>query len=559
VTAAALKDIFQDQLHPETAEKYFRYAYRSQFLENDVEFKVKPRPTAGDPASAAFFPMIPALKLAAGDNEFDFGSDRTISKKYEEWVDEYFNDLAVDFANQVERDPDGRGDGDTAQAVPVEETVATYVFRKYFQLLTRGVVQAGLDLLRNFPYEVSEAARTSLASIAAKFPKGELSYAVRAGDSLASIAAAFEVGEAAIEAANPNVDFGNLKPGEEIVIPIAVTPARIVIANQTATGILHPWGETRLATAGTDADGRERPTLSGIRYQARAGDTLDSIAKRFGIQAKDLAEANLDTDGLFRDGAEVKAGDLEVTTRDGDTLQSLARYYGITVDALLKANKDAGIALKTGQRLVVETGNGNESYTVQDGDTLAKIADKKGSTTDSILSLNDALRVAGGQKIAVKAAALKAGDTVVVHHNTAKGDTLDSILKAFFGKSTDTLKQLLRQWNPDVDFGQLEPGTPLEFPYVVTFRNLTRYFGVELSTIVAANTDAGDVLAQRAAITVPPIQPEVKADDSFTSLAQRYALSLSRLAELLADCKGIFRDSDEQNGPVELTSADVPA
>ncbi|MEM7498871.1 MAG: LysM peptidoglycan-binding domain-containing protein [Pseudomonadota bacterium] len=558
VTAAELGDIEAALKDPANIEKYFSYAHIADFLSANARFTLAPRPVSGTPVSMAFFPMIPVLALKAGSYAFDFGSDRIVTPEYEKFVDRYFDDLAVDYANSVERNPDGTA-RTMAEPAPVEETVATLVFRKYFQLLTRAVVQAAIDELRTYKHSVTDAEGASLASIAAGFLPGQVAYVVRAGDTLGSIAADFDVSEVAIEDANPGVDFGDLKPGEMLAIPVTVTTARIVEANQAATGILYAWDETELASGPRAGAIRQRPVLGGIRYSIQAADTLDEIAKRFGIGAPDLAAGNADQGGLFAPGARISAGDLSVATRDGDTLASLARYYAVTEEALLDANTDPAIALAAGRELVVETADGAVRYTVKPGDTVGGIADAEGSSTAAILRLNADIRVAAGQQIVVQGAGLLLAEAVVVHYAVATGDTEDTILATYFGAATPELRQMLAAWNPEVDLATLAAGTILEFPYTPTFTNLARYFGIDAAALVAANAAVSGLLAQRAVLVVPPITPEIRATDSFASLADRYALGLAELGELLAATPGLFRDPNADEGPVVLTIANVPA
>lgn len=82
----------------------------------------------------------------------------------------------------------------------------------------------------------------------------------------------------------------------------------------------------------------------------------------------------------------------------GDTLYSIARKYGLTVDELKSLNKLSNNNLKVGQVLQVKKASSNSgtgssthsgsTHTVQKGETLFSIAKKYGITTALLKSLN---------------------------------------------------------------------------------------------------------------------------------------------------------------------------
>ena len=131
-------------------------------------------------------------------------------------------------------------------------------------------------------------------------------------------------------------------------------------------------------------------------YQVKSGDTLYSIARKFGVTVKDLKEYNdLVNDslviGLVLKIPEVKKQE-EVTVNDkyqyvvksGDTLYSIARKYNTTVDKLKSINNKKNNTLSIGEVL-----NLYNTITIKSGDTLYSIARKYNTTVDKIKSLND--------------------------------------------------------------------------------------------------------------------------------------------------------------------------
>ena len=152
------------------------------------------------------------------------------------------------------------------------------------------------------------------------------------------------------------------------------------------------------------------------------GDSLWSIAKKYGVTVAELSAANqLAPSATLRLGQSLavpaKAAATSVSTgaeaantyavKSGDTLGSIARKQGTTVAALRTANNLSGDALRIGQKLVIP-GNatppaasalaapaavvpqaGSATHTVVPGDTLGSIARKSGVKVGELALLNN--------------------------------------------------------------------------------------------------------------------------------------------------------------------------
>lgn len=170
-------------------------------------------------------------------------------------------------------------------------------------------------------------------------------------------------------------------------------------------------------------------------YKVVAGDTLYGIAKKLDTTVSELKKINNLTSNSLSIGQILKVplkvidfGDTELyQVKSGDTLYSIANKYGITLKELKAINNLTNDNLAIGQLLNVPSGlSFANSYTVSPGDTLYSIAKKFGVDIESIKEknglVNNMLKI--GQKLIIPFA----NDTTYV---VKAGDTLYSIAKQF--------------------------------------------------------------------------------------------------------------------------------
>ncbi|MDR2488900.1 MAG: LysM peptidoglycan-binding domain-containing protein [Desulfovibrio sp.] len=177
-------------------------------------------------------------------------------------------------------------------------------------------------------------------------------YRVKKGDSLASIAKRNNLSVAAIREAN---GFSSLpKPGTVILLPGGGQKAAAV----------HAAPPEKAASPG-----------AGV-YVVRSGDTLFSLARRWGTDVAAIRAANrLDESSVLKPGMRVKipgnskgkagapapgkntatrAGNQTYTVCPGDTLYSIARANNVSPQALRKTNRlDAKGRIRPGQKLLL--------------------------------------------------------------------------------------------------------------------------------------------------------------------------------------------------------------
>lgn len=148
---------------------------------------------------------------------------------------------------------------------------------------------------------------------------------------------------------------------------------------------------------------RVLPAPGACVYQVRFGDTLFSIARRFGTSVGDIALAN-----SIRDINHIFVGQGLVipncrptqctvyTVRPGDTLFSIARRFSTSVRAIALQNRIIHPSrIFAGQRLLICPGGVSRPvprarvYIVRPGDTVYSIALRFGTTASALIADNN--------------------------------------------------------------------------------------------------------------------------------------------------------------------------
>ncbi len=140
------------------------------------------------------------------------------------------------------------------------------------------------------------------------------------------------------------------------------------------------------------------PTQSGT-YTVVKGDTLYSIANKYGISVNELKALNNLNTNIISIGQKLKvpgnntSNNIYVVER-GDSLWSIARRYNITVEDLINANNLDNLTIYVGQELIIpsdsdDTTTPTITYTVSKGDTLWNIAKRYNVSVDDIMKANN--------------------------------------------------------------------------------------------------------------------------------------------------------------------------
>lgn len=169
-------------------------------------------------------------------------------------------------------------------------------------------------------------------------------------------------------------------------------------------------------------------------YIVKKGDSLWSIANKYGLTVDKLKDINNLSSNmlsvgqklLINDGTNVdNVNENYYIVKSGDTLYSIAKKYGLTVDELKKMNNLSNNTLSINQKLLVgndmSTDDNYDVYVVKSGDTLWGIASKYNTSVDKIKDINNlnSNNLSIGQKLLVpgnnlgtKKYIVKSGDTL---------------------------------------------------------------------------------------------------------------------------------------------------
>ncbi len=197
---------------------------------------------------------------------------------------------------------------------------------------------------------------------------------------------------------------------------------------------------------------------SSNAYRVQAGDTLSSIAVKCGISVSKIVSINgltsandihigqlLKMSGTDSSASLTSSSNGNYTVQAGDTLSSIALKYGTSVNQLVAANELADSnTIHEGQTLKLSGGSSSSStsssnsgtYTVQAGDSLSAIAAQYGTSVSSLRTLNglsDANTLRIGQQIQLGSSSSSGASTTASvgnGHTVQSGESLYSIAVA---------------------------------------------------------------------------------------------------------------------------------
>lgn len=255
-------------------------------------------------------------------------------------------------------------------------------------------------------------------------------YTVEAGDSLYEIAKKYDTTADLIKEYN-GLESNDLSIGQELRIPCYIEdndnsdlPEYVnytVEAGDNLYDIAEKFGTTvdkikkdndlksNTLTVGTMLIIDDKKKISSIEecygldfdvplsstYVVQSGDSLYSIAKKFGTTADKIKQLNNLNNNILSVGQEIVIPSValsEVTiykVQSGDNLYDLAKKFGTSVSELKDLNNLKSDSLSINQELKVPAVNiGETTYTVKSGDSLYSVAKKFNTNVDSLKKKN---------------------------------------------------------------------------------------------------------------------------------------------------------------------------
>lgn len=265
-------------------------------------------------------------------------------------------------------------------------------------------------------------------------------------------------------------------------------------------------------------------------YVVQKGDSLYSIASKYGITVDELKSANNLTSNLLTVGQILKIpqttpevtppGEYIVyTVKSGDTLYKIANQYGVSVNDIIEFNQLPSTVLSVNQQLLIptipNTGN-NITYTVKAGDSLWKIANQYGITVDeliqannltnTVLQIGDVLIIPGTVEEPEEPSTPPSSN--VIEYVVQSGDSLYSIAKRY-GITASELQSYNNLPSTLLSIGQVLkiPTTESYITYYVksgdNLYNIARTYNTTVDAIRRLNNLTSDLLTIGQVLIIP--------------------------------------------------------
>lgn len=191
-------------------------------------------------------------------------------------------------------------------------------------------------------------------------------HTVKKGETLSTIAGRYDLSLAEVQSANRISNPNRIYPGMNLVIPRPGTTAPEALTASVGGSSKPAASSASASRSSTSGSSSKAPTLS---HTVRKGETLSTIASRYGVKASDLQRWNgisnanhvvvgqrLKVHGAASGSASSSssaASWTSYTVRSGDTLSTIASRHGVTVAQLQSWNSISGSRILVGQKLKI--------------------------------------------------------------------------------------------------------------------------------------------------------------------------------------------------------------
>ena len=259
--------------------------------------------------------------------------------------------------------------------------------------------------------------------------------------------------------------------------------------------------------------------VDGDYYTVKKGDSLWSIANKFGTTVKKLKEINKLSTNALKVGQTLKiTGTNEVipdeyllyTVKKGDTLWDIAALYNTTVETLKNINNLTNSNLTVNQQIFIPKNTNssvksNNIYIVKKGDNLFDIAASKGVTINDIKNANnlktDVLQI--GQVLNIPTPS--SGE---INYIVQKGDNLYTIANKY-DVTIDDIKKLNKLSTNTLQIGQILkiPGSTNYNTYIVkkgdTLWDIAALYGTTVNKLMTINNLSTTTLKIGQSLLIP--------------------------------------------------------
>ena len=303
-------------------------------------------------------------------------------------------------------------------------------------------------------------------------------------------------------------------------------------------------------------------------YVVQKGDSLYSIAKKFGVDVNNLKATNNLNNNLISVGqklvipgfVESTESNINYIVQKGDSLYSIASKYNVTVDEIKKLNNLNTNTLNIGQILKIPSSTKFESevllgaptntYVVQYGDTLYSIASNNNLDLQEFINLNQLtdyeLYVGQILKLPTLAEEEIIGENDYI---VKKGDNLYSIARQY-NTTVDEIKKLNNLSTNNLEVGQILkiPTIVIEEEIINGPNNYVVKKGDSLYSIALSNNTTVDeikrinnltsnILSVGQILSLPNITGDysnytVKKGDSLYSIAREFNTTVSEIKNI---------------------------
>lgn len=241
------------------------------------------------------------------------------------------------------------------------------------------------------------------------------------------------------------------------------------------------------------------------QYTVKKGDNLDAIARKLGVERKDLAEANnLKSPYALMPGQTLKgpkAGSAKAyVVGQGDTLFAIARRFSVTAAAIAEANdRDVNAPLSAGQKLLLPEGYKDKGPTV----VRTQVPASTSSLNEQLAAMSPSVPPRDTRPAVTPPAAVEEADepaaTTIVRKVTGKVVDTTGKPRSYTVKKGDNLDAIARDL--DTTRKDLADDNKLKAPYALQPGQVLKGPPTKAKAYVAGQGDTMALIAKRFGVT----------------------------------------------------------